>query len=135
MAAKILNARDMDFILYEWLDACSLTQRERYAEHSRETFAAAMSTARVIAEKYFANHNRKGDENEPAFDGKTITLIPDIKVACDAVIASGLTRAGRSFEQGGMQLPHVLNQACFAWIQAANVSSAVYALFGRSWFG
>lgn len=132
MSAKTLNARDMDFILYEWLDACQLTQRPRYAEHNRETFDAALTTARQVAEKYFANHNRKGDENEPAFDGKAVTLIPEIKAACDAVIDTGLTRAGRDFEQGGMQLPHLLSQACFAWIQAANVSSSVYAFLAQS---
>ena len=132
MSAKTLNARDMDFILYEWLDACQLTQRPRYAEHNRETFDAALTTARQVAEKYFANHNRKGDENEPAFDGKSVTLIPEIKAACDAVIDTGLTRAGRDFEQGGMQLPHLLSQACFAWIQAANVSSSVYAFLAQS---
>lgn len=132
MSAKTLNARDMDFILYEWLDACQLTQRARYAEHSRETFDAALATARQVAEKYFANHNRKGDENEPAFDGKIVTLIPEIKAGCDAVIETGLTRAGRDYEQGGMQLPHLLSQACFAWIQAANVSSSVYAFLAQS---
>lgn len=25
MTAKMLNDRDMDFIVYEWLDACQLT--------------------------------------------------------------------------------------------------------------
>ncbi len=132
MANKTLNARDVDFILYEMLDAESLTTRPRYAEHNRETFDASMATARQVAEKYFANHNRKGDENEPAFDGQKVTLIPEIKQACDAVIETGLTRAGRDYEQGGMQLPHVVGQACFAWIQAANVSSTVYAFLAQS---
>lgn len=132
MAAKTLNSRDMDFILYEMLEADTLTARDRYAEHSRETFSAALTTARQVADKYFANHNRKGDENEPAFDGNTVTLIPEIKAACNAVIETGLTRAGRDYEQGGMQLPHVISQACFAWIQAANVSSSVYAFLAQS---
>src|SRR5690606_27001962 len=60
------------------------------------------------------------------------TLIPEIKAACDAVIETGLTRAGRDYEQGGMQLPHLLSQACFAWVQAANVSSTVYAFLAQS---
>lgn len=132
MTGKTLNARDMDFILYEWLDACELTARARYTDHNRETFDAALTTARQVAEKYFANHNRKGDEQEPAFDGKNVTLIPEIHAACQAVIETGLTRAGRDFEQGGMQLPHLLGQACFAWIQAANVSSSVYAFLAQS---
>ena len=106
MSTKTLNARDMDFILYEWLDACQLTQRPRYAEHSRETFDAALTTARQVAEKYFANHNRKGDENEPAFDGKSVTLIPEIRAACDGI---GWTRVGMAVGIGMNVINALLN--------------------------
>lgn len=132
MTARMLNARDLDFILYEMLDATSLCERPRYADHNRESFDAAMTTAQQVAERHFANHNRKGDEHEPAFDGKTVTLIPEIGEACKAVNEAGLTRASRDYEDGGMQLPHLLSQATFAWIQAANVSSSVYAFLGQA---
>ena len=35
----------LQFLLYEWLGVERLTQRSRYAEHSRETFDAALDTA------------------------------------------------------------------------------------------
>ena len=132
MAHRTLNERDLAFYLYEMLGADELLTRPRYADHSRETFDAAMATAKQVAEKYYANHNRKGDEQEPSFDGTTVTLIPEIKAACEAAIETGLTRAGRDYEQGGMQLPSVVTQACFAWMQAANVSSFVYAFLTQS---
>ncbi|NBY70224.1 MAG: hypothetical protein EBQ58_15900, partial [Betaproteobacteria bacterium] len=28
----------LDFLLYEWLEVSSLQQRERFSDHSRETF-------------------------------------------------------------------------------------------------
>ena len=65
MTIRLLNDRDIDFMLYEFLDTDSLLQRPRYQEHSREIFSATLDTAKVIAEKYFANHNTKGDANEP----------------------------------------------------------------------
>ena len=65
MSETLLSSRNLAFELYEVLDAEGLTQRERFAEHNRETFDAAIGTARSIAEKFFAPHNRKGDENEP----------------------------------------------------------------------
>ncbi len=43
----MLNPRDLNFLLYEWLDVESLTQRERYAEHSRETFDAVLDLGRA----------------------------------------------------------------------------------------
>ncbi|AOE65829.1 acyl-CoA dehydrogenase [Pseudomonas fluorescens] len=126
MSETLLSSRNLAFELYEVLDAEGLTQRERFAEHNRETFDAAISTARSIAEKYFAPHNRKNDENEPRYeDGKAI-LIPEVKPAVDAFLEAGFLNAARSFEAGGMQLPTLLSQACFAHFQAANAASTSY---------
>ena len=49
MSETLLSSRNLAFELYEVLDAEGLTQRERFAEHSRETFDAAIGTARSIA--------------------------------------------------------------------------------------
>ena len=67
MPETLICQRNLAFELYEVLDAEALTRRERFAEHSRETFDAALGTARTIAEKYFAPHNRKSDEHEPGY--------------------------------------------------------------------
>ena len=126
MSETLLSSRNLAFELYEVLDAEGLTQRERFAEHNRETFDAAISTARNIAEKHFAPHNRKNDENEPRYeDGKAI-LIPEVKPAVDAFLEAGFLNAARSFEAGGMQLPTLLSQACFAHFQSANAASTSY---------
>lgn len=53
MPETLLSPRNLAFELYEVLDAEALTLRPRFAEHSRETFDAALTTARTIAEKYF----------------------------------------------------------------------------------
>jgi butyryl-CoA dehydrogenase len=126
MSETLLSSRNLAFELYEVLDAEGLTRRERFAEHNRETFDAAIGTARNIAEKYFAPHNRKGDENEPRYeDGKAI-LIPEVKPAVDAFLEAGFLNAARSFDTGGMQLPTLLSQACFAHFQSANAASTSY---------
>ncbi len=126
MSETLLSSRNLAFELYEVLDALSLTQRERFAEHNRETFDAAIGTARSIAEKYFAPHNRKADENEPRYENGAAVLIPEVKPAVDAFLQAGFLNAARSFEDGGMQLPTLLSQACFAHFQAANAGSTSY---------
>lgn len=126
MSESLLSSRNLAFELYEVLDAEGLTGRERFAEHSRETFDAALGTARVIAEKYFAPHNRKADENEPRYEHGEAILIPEVKPAVDAFIAAGFLNASRDFHAGGMQLPTLLSQACFAHFQAANVGTTSY---------
>jgi butyryl-CoA dehydrogenase len=126
MSETLLSSRNLAFELYEVLDAQGLTQRERFAEHNRETFDAAIGTARNIAEKFFAPHNRKGDENEPRYEDGQAILIPEVKPAVDAFLEAGFLNAARSFDAGGMQLPTLLSQACFAHFQSANAASTSY---------
>ncbi len=126
MSGKILSRRDLAFLLYEWLDVASLTKRERFAEHSRETFDAALATCEAIATDLFEPHNKKSDQNEPHFDGETVTMIPEVSTALAAFNAAGLMAAGRDFELGGMQLPAVVEKAGFAWFKAANVGTSSY---------
>ncbi|WP_193075629.1 acyl-CoA dehydrogenase [Pseudomonas sp. FME51] len=128
MTDTLLDPRNLAFELYEVLNAEELTQRERFADHNRETFDAALATARQIAEKFFAPHNRKSDENEPEYVDGAAVLIPEVKPAVDAFIEAGFQNAGRSFEDGGMQLPNLLSRACFAHFQSANIATSSYPM-------
>ncbi|QYJ91006.1 acyl-CoA dehydrogenase [Shewanella halotolerans] len=126
MTVPLLNARDMDFLLYEFLDTEGLLQRPRYCEHSREVFDATLETAKTIAEKYFANHNHKGDEQEPTFDGEKVQMIPETKEAWDHFADAGFLAAHYDFEDGGMQLPEIILRAAMAYFSAANTATAGY---------
>lgn len=126
MTSKLLNPRDLDFLLYEWLGVEVLCGRERHADHSRETFDAAIKTAWAIAEDHFAPHAHKADENEPTFDGERVSMIPDVKEALDAYIAAGFPAAAHDYDNGGMQLPYTVNAAVGAVFKSANVGTSGY---------
>jgi alkylation response protein AidB-like acyl-CoA dehydrogenase len=121
-----VNRRELEFLLFDLLRAEELTQRPRFAEHDRRTFADAVDTACRIAETHFAPHNRKADVNEPHWDGKTVTMIPEVKAACDAFAHAGFLAAHHDGALGGMQLPWCVTEACFAAFQAANIATAAY---------
>lgn len=126
MSTLILNRRDIEFLLYEWLDAEKLTELPRYRDHNRETFDTVLDLSQQMASERFANHNKLNDSNEPWFDGERVHMIPEVKVALDAFGEAGLVAAGQDYELGGMQLPTVVEKACFAWFLAANVGTAAY---------
>lgn len=126
MQSKILSRRDIDFLLYEWLDVESLTSRPRFQDHSRETFNAALNTAEQIATDLFAPHNKKNDNHEPHFDGEKVTIIPEVKTALDAFSAAGLMASGQDYEFDGMQLPYVVDKALSAWFTSANIATSAY---------
>ncbi len=132
MDSKILSRRDLEFLLYEWLDVEALCNRERFSDHSRETFDSAIETARRIAVDLFLPHRRKSDTEEPCFDGERVTLIPDVKLAVDAFAEAGLLAASQDYELDGMQLPTVIDKACFTWFFGANVATAAYPMLSAA---
>jgi alkylation response protein AidB-like acyl-CoA dehydrogenase len=126
VSSTLLSRRDLDFLLYEWLDVPRLTERPRYAEHSRETFDDVLDLSERVAREHFATHNKAADAAEPTFDGRRVHTIPQVKAALDVFAETGLLAASMDEAVGGMQLPHVVSAACFAWFQAANVGTAAY---------
>ncbi|MFD9547927.1 acyl-CoA dehydrogenase [Nocardia salmonicida] len=134
MDPEILSTRDIEFLLYEWLDIESLTAHERYAEHDRSTFEGVLDLASRLATDYFAPHNKLSDSHEPKFDGERVHIIPEVGKALQAYAASGLFSASWEPRHGGMQLPWTVISACTAWLQAANIATASYPLlsFGNA---
>ncbi|RLQ22390.1 acyl-CoA dehydrogenase [Seongchinamella sediminis] len=126
MSTPLLNERDLQFLLYELLDTEALLERPRYQDHSQEVFDATLATARTIAEKYFADHNSKGDANEPVFDGDKVHLIPETKAAWDAFAEAGFLAAHYDYAEGGMQLPEIVLRTAMAYFSAANISTTGY---------
>ena len=117
--APIISQRDVEFMVYEFFKCEELTQRERYADHNRETFDATIDIARRIAEDQFLPIQMKLDANQPTFDGERVHMIPELKVALDTVIESGLGASTADFELGGMQLPNVVASAAYSYLSAA----------------
>lgn len=127
MAAP-LSRRDLEFLLYEWLDAEALTARTRFQEHSRETFDAVLELSEDLATKRFAPVNKLGDQHEPYVgeDGKVV-LPAEITSGIAEFVKAGLTAGSFDEALGGMQLPTVISRASSAWFQAANAAMSSYA--------
>jgi butyryl-CoA dehydrogenase len=126
VTSLLLSRRDLDFLLYEWLDVERLTKRERYAEHSRETFDAVLDLSEQLATEQFKPHNKKSDADEPRFDGERAIVIPEVREALELFARAGFIGAGMDASVGGMQLPAVVAGLCMAWFQAANIGTASY---------
>ena len=128
MDSILLSRRDVDFLLFEWLDVENLTRRPRFSEHSRETFDGLLDLCQDLATRYFAPHNKKNDAHEPTFDGERVTLNPEVKQAVDAFAKADLLAMSMDHAQGGWQLPTAVAGAGLAWFHAANVGTAAYGL-------
>ena len=112
----------LDFLLYDWLDAQSLTARTRFADHSRETFDAVLDTCERIAREKYAPFNRTVDIEEPHFDGEKVILPQATYEARKAYAESGLLSAAQDYEVGGMQLPYAVEAAANSFFAVASIS-------------
>ncbi|WP_296869596.1 acyl-CoA dehydrogenase [Tibeticola sp.] len=112
----------VDFLLYDWLAVDRLCQRERFADHSRETFAAVLDTCERIAREKYAPFNRLVDTQEPQFDGEKVILPQATHEAWRAYAESGMLSAAQDAEIGGMQLPYTVEAAANAFFAMASVS-------------
>ncbi|ULP46100.1 acyl-CoA dehydrogenase [Mycolicibacter virginiensis] len=128
MKSTLLSRQDLDFLLFDWLRVDELTGRDRFCEHSRETFSDTLDLCEQLASRYFAPHNKKSDAHEPTFDGTKVTIIDEVKEALAACADAELIGMAMDYSLGGAQLPATVAQAGFAWLFAANVSTAGYPM-------
>jgi len=126
MTDTLIERRDLSFQLYEVLDTESLIQRERFNEHSRDTFDAVIETADRMARDKFAPHNSAVDKDEPAFIDGAVKMRPEVKEAFDAYAAAGFIAGRYDYSLGGMQLPETVMAACNGFFTAANPGTAGY---------
>jgi butyryl-CoA dehydrogenase len=112
----------IDFLLNDWLDTTALAQRERFADHSRDTFDAVLDTCERIAREKYAPFNRMVDVQEPHFDGEKVILPQATFDANRAYAESGMLSAAQDYEMGGMQLPYSVEAAANAFFACASIS-------------
>ncbi|MDY6944495.1 MAG: acyl-CoA dehydrogenase [Pseudomonadota bacterium] len=127
MSSLLLSRRDIDFLLFEWLEVAHLAERSSFADHSRQTFDAALDIYSQIAHAEFAPHNKKVDREPPRLVGENVESAPEQRSALQAFAAAGLLAACQKESLGGMCLPYVVERAGLAFVLAACPTTAAYA--------
>ena len=117
----------LDFLLYDWLNADSLSRRSRFSDHTRETFDAVLDTCERIAREKYAPFNRLVDTEEPrtelGADGALRVILPQATHDARAAYAeSGMLAAAQDYERGGMQLPYTVEAAANTFFGCASIS-------------
>lgn len=121
----------LSWLLNDWLEAGKLNARPRFAEHSTATFEAVLDVCERLARDKFAPYNRLVDQQEPHFDGERVHLPPEVPAALQAYIDAGLMQASQDHEQGGMQLPMLIEIACTALFHQASIAIGAYLMLTR----
>ncbi|MFM6991817.1 MAG: acyl-CoA dehydrogenase [Rhodoferax sp.] len=121
-----VNARDLEFQLFEVIDVEQLVRRPVHEDHDRTSFSAALDVAMKLAADKFQTHYRESDLDEPRIENGKVRVHPEIQPALKAFAEAGFMVADRPYEEDGQQLPYTLLLACLACFQAANVATSSY---------
>ena len=104
-----------------------MLSRNRFKEHSRESFEDVLDMAFEFAKRELEPHYRLSDTVEPHIaDGKAVTL-PEVKKALTRMRDAGFFAAAADEEYGGLQLPNLVWNACQAAFMATNPGTSSYA--------
>jgi butyryl-CoA dehydrogenase len=123
----IVDRRNVDFLLYEFLEVETLFAAERYAAHDRAGVTAMLDSAEAIAEKHFQPLAAALDANEPkAVNGK-VEIMPGVREALQAFAEAGFFATVFDEAYGGLQLPMSVHLLAAGIFQVANQPIANYA--------
>ncbi len=133
MSDKLVNMRDVRFVLYEVLDVEKVTQCEYFADHSRETFEMALEAAYKLAREVFWPCYQECDAIGAQFDSETnkTTVPKPIHRIWKECREGGWFAPSAPAEYGGEQFPLVVVLACTSLFNAANTSAEIYKAIAR----
>ncbi len=123
----IVDRRNIDFLLYEFLEVEKLFEMERYAAHDRAGVTAMLDSAEAIAEKHFQPIAAKLDANEPKVVDGRVEIIPGVREALQAFAEAGFFATVFDEADGGLQLPMSVHLLAAGISQVANQPIANYA--------
>ncbi|PRB07519.1 acyl-CoA dehydrogenase [Microbacterium sp. MYb64] len=133
VASQVISRRDVEFLLYEWLDVVSLVDRPRFSDHDRSTFDGVIDMAETMAVQTFAPINRLLDETEPRVgESGRVEQPAELSAALKVFAESGLTASTFDIAHGGAQLPAVVRAACAVFLQAASISAYAYPFLSEA---
>jgi len=124
----LIPHRDLEFQVFEVLQADLLCAHSHYSAHDRDTLVQMLDGARCLAEKRFLPHAALTDVMEPTVVDGRVRIVAEARVALDELRAAGFIAASFDVEDGGLQVPQVVVQSCNALFAGAQLGFFGYAM-------
>lgn len=125
--SMIVDRRELDFALFELLQADRLLDHPKYASYDRAAISEVLDTAQRIAEEKFLPVAAEVDADEPKFVDGGVSQPACVGEALSAYAEAGFFALPFAEEAGGLQAPWVLHTAANGMFSCANTSVTNYA--------
>ena len=126
MTAKFVSKRNLEFLLYDVLDAEQLVPHPYYADHSRKAFDMVLEAAIKLAQKLLLPSLEEMDRYPPTLIDGQVKVHPSVATLLKECGEGGWIASSFPVEQGGEQLPIIISVLVRYIFSAANYSASVY---------
>jgi alkylation response protein AidB-like acyl-CoA dehydrogenase len=131
MAQKLVDRRDLDFVIWEQMGSERFLQHNAYREFNKKTCQMIITEARALAVKEILPTLAAGDRQGVRFE-KGRVMVPDCFRDAHRMILEGEWQSlNVSPELGGQGAPGFVSAACAEHFLAANYSLYTYASMGN----
>ena len=131
MAQQLVDRRDLDFVIWEQMQAESLLKNDLYKEFNKKTCDMIITEARTLAIKEMLPTLAEGDKQGVRYDNGMVK-VPDCFHDVFKLILEGEWQTlSMPPEMGGQGAPGFVSAACSQYFLAANWSLYSYASMGN----
>lgn len=127
MTNPLISDKNIEFLLYEFLDAERLTELPAFSDHSRETFDLYLASVRKLAREQLFPSYRQLDLEPPELTSHGVVVHPKLRELFPQLVELGVINATRPPEVGGQNLPGLVAGLATAYLMAGNLSVYGYA--------
>ncbi len=126
MAQVIADRRDIDFVLYEQLEAAQLCKYEKYTDFNPKTFGMIINEARNFAVKEILPTFAQGDRQGVRFENGKVKVPDSFHRPFKLFVEGEWTAMTASPEIGGQGLPHLIAASALEYLSGANYAFTMY---------
>ncbi len=120
MASEYVDMRNLKFLVNEVHRAAELTEYPYFADHESETLDMMLDAAKQLADDHMFPYLEECDRFGVLFEDGKVTVHPQVAKVMKAMGENGWIGSTFSYDDGGMQLPHMIAFVAEYIFEAAN---------------
>jgi butyryl-CoA dehydrogenase len=127
MERKYMSMDNLSFILKEIHNVSELFDYDRFSDYDNDGVDIILSSAKAIADQEFYPYFKEMDEQPAVFKDGEVHCHKQVGKVMQISGENGWIGATFNYENGGMQMPHILHCALNHILEAANNSLTGYS--------
>jgi len=124
--AKYMDMDTLKFLLYEVFETEKLTQLDRFADYDRASMDIMLDAVKTASDNVFFPAFKPMDEAGAYYEDGKVIVHPVVGEMMKIAGENGWIGATFDYDEGGLQLPHIVFNAASHIIECANNSITGY---------